>query len=310
MAVAHGTALVLGTSRLGTDVARALAATDAFARVFTAGTMPAAVRNRHRRIDFLDRGSPRRLAHVLADFAPDAIVQLALSQSPVSPAREGRYDAALAAAVSAGVRLWQERGGRLARMVALSSTAVYGLARSSPLVFDERVSEPAAANEPDGATLYGRWVRDLRAYESTLVELASDSAIRLVVLRAAHVTGGPLSNPLAEYLEAPLPVRVLGYDPPVQVVHYDDLVDAVLRAAEEPVAGIVNVVARGAVPVTRVGALAGRYLLPVPHVLARLIAPEVLGAEPLRARCIADGGRAVQLLGIAPRHGAEEALRG
>ena len=102
MTVARGTALVLGTSRLGTDVARALAATGAFARVATAGTMPPAVRNRHRRIDFLDRGAPRRLAAVLADVAPDAVVQLALSESPVTPVREGHHDVPVAAFVTGG----------------------------------------------------------------------------------------------------------------------------------------------------------------------------------------------------------------
>ncbi|MEE8311672.1 MAG: NAD-dependent epimerase/dehydratase family protein, partial [Candidatus Binatia bacterium] len=305
-------------SRLGTDVARALAATGAFARVATAGTMPPAVRNRHRRIDFLDRGAPRRLAAVLADVAPDAVVQLALSESPVTPVREGHHDVAVAATVSTGIRLLRERGGEVRRMVALSSTAVYGLARSSPLLFDERDTSAAGAGadprfeggEVDTASLYGRWVRDLREYEAVLAKLAEDTGMRLAVLRAAYISGGPVSNPITEYLAAPLPVRVLGHDPPVQVVHYDDLVETILRAAEEPVSGTINVVARGAVPVTRLGALAGRYMLPLPHALARLVAPEVLGAAPLCSRCVADGSRAVQLLGIQPRRSAEEALGG
>ncbi|TFH23183.1 MAG: hypothetical protein E4H03_06755 [Myxococcales bacterium] len=316
--MAHGTALVLGTSRLGTDVAHALAATGAFARVVTAGTMPPAVRNRHRRIDFLDRGAPRRLAAVLADVAPDAIVQLALSESPLTPVREGRHDAAVAATVSTGVRLFRERGGDLRRMVALSSTAVYGLARSSPLLFDERYTVGTGGRadhrfdggEVDTASLYGRWVRDLREYEALLAKLAEDTGMRLVVLRAAYISAGPGSNPIVEYLAAPLPVRVLGHDPPVQVVHYDDLVETILRAAEERVSGTINVVARGAVPITRLGALAGRYMLPLPHSLARLVAPEVLGVDPLCSRCVADGSRAVQLLGFQPRRSAEEALGG
>ena len=164
--------------------------------------------------------------------------------------------------------------------------------------------------EVDAASLYGRWVRDLREYETVLASLAEDTGMRLAVLRAAYISAGPVSNPMAEYLAAPLPVRVLGHDPPVQVVHYDDLVEAILRAAEEAVSATINIVARGAVPVSRLGALAGRYMFPLPYALARLVAPAVLGADPLRSRCVADGGRAVQLLGIQPRRCAEEALGG
>ena len=138
MIIAQGTALVLGTNELGRDVARALAATDAFARVFTAGTMPPAVRDRHRDIDFLDRGAPRKIAAALGDLSPRCLIVLSLSESPVTPERNRRYDSLVASGIAAALRIWHERGGRLERLIVLSSTAVYGLARSSPLVFDDR----------------------------------------------------------------------------------------------------------------------------------------------------------------------------
>lgn len=319
MIIAQGTALVLGTNELGRDVARALAATDAFARVFTAGTMPPAVRDRHRDIDFLDRGAPRKIAAALGDLSPRCLIVLSLSESPVTPERNRRYDSLVASGIAAALRIWHERGGRLERLIVLSSTAVYGLARSSPLVFDDRCDGEGDRGtddrlydeaELDPASTYGRWVRDLREYEALLRAAASDLDISLALVRSAHIVGGPIASPVNAYLDSALPVRVLGSDPPVQLIHYDDLVDAILRTCEEDVDGVLNIVARGTVALSRLGALSGRFLLPLPGVIARFAAPEVLGIEPLRARCVADGRRTVQRLGIRPRLTTEEALGG
>jgi nucleoside-diphosphate-sugar epimerase len=319
MIIAQGTGLVLGTNELGRDVARALAATDAFARVFTAGTMPVAVRDRHRDIDFLDRSAPRKIAAALGDLSPRCLIVLAVSESPVTPERNRRHDSLVASGIAAGVRIWHDRGGRLERLIVLSSTAVYGLARSSPLLFDDRREGEGEGwpedglpdeSELDPASTYGRWVRDLREYEALLESVASDLDIGLTLLRSAHIVGGPIASPVNAYLDSVFPVRVLGSDPPVQVIHYDDLVDAILRTCEEDVDGVLNIVARGTVALSRLGALSGRFLFPLPGVVARLAAPDVLGVEPLRARCVADGRRTLQRLGIRPRLTTEEALGG
>jgi nucleoside-diphosphate-sugar epimerase len=301
--------LLLGTNALASDVAVAAADAGRFRRVVAVGPIPGGRRDDQRRIDFFERGAPRRLAALIAEISPTLIVQLAASQSPVTPSRRGRYDLTIARVVSSAVRLWYGRGGRLRRMIVLSSTCVYGLARSSPLLFRES-DYPPGGEDVEPYSAYGRWVRELRDAEDLYRDVARDLSLDLLVLRAASVFGGPLSSPLGDYLSASLPLRVFGYDPPQQVVHYGDLVQAIERALEERATGTLNVVARGAVPLSRVAALAGRFVPPVPSVVARLFAPAALGVGALRWRCVADGSRATQVLGVSPAVRAEDAVAG
>jgi len=300
-------ALVLGIDQLTTDVARALTNSEAFSQVWTAGNGEAIRPSRHRKLDFFDRGGARRLAGILADVNPQTIVQLAVSRSPVTPARRGRFDATIAHALSSALRVWRERGGRPRSLVVLSSTAVYGLARTGPLLFDE-TSRPTGLDEADPSSPYGRWVQELRAAEHAYAELAEDSGLSLTVLRSAAVVGGPVASQVTDYLGSWFPVRVAGYDPPIQLVHYSDLVQSIVRVLEERAAGTINIVGRGVIPLSRLAARSGRFLWPMPPAAARWLAPEALGVGALCWRCVADGSRALQTLGMVPQFTAEQAL--
>ena len=287
------------------DVADALERGRSFDRIVTAGAAtgrrPEAPRS-HR--------SARRAApsvasrEILAEVAPTVIVDLWRSESVEYPERVGRYDAAAAEAIVAGLRLWTGRGGKSCRMVVLSSTAIYGLSSLSPVLRAEGDRLDAATSDA-----HGRWVEELRERESIYRRLAGERAWRVLCLRAAAIVGGPIRSEITDYLDSPLPVRAAGFDPPIQLLHYSDLVEAIERGASEDVDGTLNVVGRGVVPLSRLAALGGRVALPVPLTFARRLAPAALGAESAcGGRCVADGKRAEQVLGFHARYTAEEAV--
>jgi len=303
-------ALLLGTNALVADVERLLLSSPSLAAVYLASPEMPEVEDstaRQRRLDLLDRGVVRALAELLAEAAPSVVAVLAASRSPVTPTRHGRYDVTIARAVASALRLWKQRGGRPRRLVVLSSTAVYGIARSSPLLFDEGHPTGGSAGIDPGS-LYGRWVHELREAERTFVDAAVEIDCDLLLLRSAPVAGGPVASQITDYLAAAVPVRIAGYDPPVQLVHYQDLVRAVARSIEEGVTGTLNLVGRGVAPLSRVAALAGKLVAPVPASVAALVAPDALGLAPLRGRCVADGSRALRLLGLSPKYTTEEAV--
>ena len=296
-------ALLLGANELTSDVAEALDRARGFDRIVTAGLAIENTPKPHHGLDLLARGSERRLTDVLAEVAPTVVVDLWRSESVEHPARVGRYDAAAAEAVLAALKLWTSRGGKPCRVVALSSTAVYGLSSLSPLLRAEGDDVDAAT--PDA---HGRWIEELRDREAVYRRLAEERGWRVLLLRAAAVVGGPVRSEITDYLDAPFPVRAAGFDPPIQLLHYADLVDAIERGTSEDVDGTLNVVGRGVVPLSRLAALGGRVALPMPLPLARRLAPAALGAEGLRWRCVADGRRAEQVLGFRARYTAEEAV--
>jgi nucleoside-diphosphate-sugar epimerase len=191
-------------------------------------------------------------------------------------------------------------------VVLLSSTAVYGVSEASPILrieTDELEPLPRQASDE-----HGRWVSGLREREEAYGELGREASWRVLCLRAAAVVGGPVRSEIADYLDATMPVRVAGFDPPIQVLHYADLLDAIERGVVEDVAGTLNVVGRGVVLLSRLVALCGRVAVPLPETVARWLAPSALGADALKWRCVADGRRAEQVLGFHARFSAEEAL--
>lgn len=60
------------------------------------------------------------------------------------------------------------------------------------------------------------------------------------VLRFANILGPQPDSPLADYLALPVLPTVLGYDPRLQFVHEDDVVDVLEIAAREPRRGTLN----------------------------------------------------------------------
>ncbi|RMF24799.1 MAG: hypothetical protein D6760_02545 [Deltaproteobacteria bacterium] len=309
MAPAKNKVVIVGVNDLAADLVLALAERGRSVAqppvVVGAGT---GVRREHR-VRLLDRGAVRELAAMLARLEPTVVVQLAVSESAVRPRRHGRYDSVIAETVAGALRLWHQRGGRLRDLIVLSSTVVYGVARSSPLLFSES-SDGQGAAELGVETRYGRWAAELRRAERTYRDLAADLRAGLTLLRAAPVVGGPIASPVTELLGARLGVRVAGYDPPVQVTHYSDLIEALALAVDQRPRETLNIASRGVVPLSRLGALAGRVLLPVPRVAAALMLPEGLTAAALAGRCVADDRRAAQVLGFMPVFSAEEAVLG
>jgi len=302
---ARETILVIGRDALAHDVVRALVAQAADRRVVVLHITPAVAAG-ERSIDPASPACARELADLLLEIQPTTLVLVALSQSPVTPPQPWAADAGLADMLVSALDRCAELGGRAPALLFLTSTAVYGVAQSSPIVFDERSSLP---RESVFASAHARWAEALRAVERRLVTWAVTTRVRVGVLRTASVLGGPMDSPVAAFLAAALPVRVLGYDPPCQVIHYDDLVEAIALAVDQQCGEVLNLVGRSVVPLSRLLAIAGVFAPPLPGPVADRLAPAAMDGAHLRWRTLADGRRATALLGFRPQRSLEDCLR-
>jgi len=298
------TIVLLGRGALARDVARQLAAQGGDRRVLTISTTADAAPGEPF-VDPSDVGSSRALAEHLASGNIQMLVVLALSESPVTPSQPWLHDRAVTDMVVSAIGRCSELGSKPPPLIVLSSTAVYGVAAASPLLFHER-SACIAVSERSACE---RWAQGLRAAEEELRSLQESHRIRVGVLRAAPTLGGPLDSTLEALLRSRFPVRVLGYDPPVQPLAYEDLVQAVVLAIEQGSAEVLNIVGRSVVPLSRLLAMAGVYAPPLPGAVADRIAPAAMDGARLRWRTVADGRRAMQALGYRPERSLEEALR-
>jgi UDP-glucose 4-epimerase len=125
------------------------------------------------------------------------------------------------------------------RIVRVSNAAVYGAWPDNPVPMDEEstlrpnVHFSPAVQGAEVARILSQW-------------RAEHPDVTVTSLRAAPVVGGAGSERLlARILLGRPPLRVRGPQPPVQVLHVDDLVSALVLAATTDLPGVYNVAADG-----------------------------------------------------------------
>ncbi|QKW08342.1 NAD-dependent epimerase/dehydratase family protein [Streptomyces sp. NA04227] len=126
-----------------------------------------------------------------------------------------------------------QKSPRVKRLVVKSSTNVYGSASRDPAVFTETTSPKSL---PSGG--FAKDTVEVEGYVRGFARRRPDVAV--CVLRFANILGPGAETPLTEYLSLPVLPTVFGYDPRLQFVHEDDVVEVLLRAAREPRRGTLN----------------------------------------------------------------------
>jgi UDP-glucose 4-epimerase len=204
----------------------------------------------------------------------------------------------LSACASAGVK----------HVVLKSSTLVYG-ARPGNSAF-LREEHPLNAPRTHGT------LRDLLEIEAFCQTFRVQSPqVKLTTLRFAHIIGPTTQTAMTGYLQDDVVPMLLGFDPVIQLIHEEDVVNALAWAAIYEVPGVFNVGAAGAMPLFKLIGLAGKRHLPILHPLAYLgssmMGPHLLpfDADYLRYVCVGDLRRMREELEFQPAHTAEEAVR-
>ena len=196
------------------------------------------------------------------------------------------------------------------KLVLLSSASVYGprpdnpqfLAEESPLLGSQDFSEIRDLIEVDMLAQSFFW---------------RHPSCETVILRPTHILGA-VHNAPSNYLRLPVAPTLLGFDPMMQVSHFDDVARAVVLALRPGTRGIFNLAGPEPVPLSRILKMLGRPRLPLPHDAARSLfeklfryrlssfpAPEL---DHIRYVSMIDDRRARDALGYAPRHGLRDTV--
>ncbi len=199
--------------------------------------------------------------------------------------------------------------GTVSGVVVVGTTMSYGALPDNPQYLDEDAPLRGGVDYP--------FVADKVAVESETAALRRRTGLPTAVVRACATVGD--EHTLMARVLAPLLVpAVLGLDPLVQLVHVDDLVDAIRLAAHGRSDGPCNVAGDGVLPLSTVIKLAGRVRAPVPEAALRatvqalwMVGASVVPAAHvsyLRETCVADTSRAASALGFHPRYGIRDAI--
>jgi UDP-glucose 4-epimerase len=155
-----------------------------------------------------------------------------------------------------------QKSPRIARLVIKSSTSVYGSAPRDPAVFTETTPPKSL---PSGG--FAKDAVEVEGYVRGFARRRPDVAV--CVLRFANILGPRVDSPLSEYLSLPVMPTVFGYDPRLQFVHEDDVIDVLDLASREPRratlnSGTFNVAGDGVVLLSQCARRLGRPTVPVP----------------------------------------------
>ena len=153
------------------------------------------------------------------------------------------------------------------RIVYLSSTSVYGAHPDNPPM----LTEDSPLRPPKGFQYSEHKVR-----AEALVERFADASpgVATTILRVCPVMGPNANNFISNAFLRPVLVGVIGCDPPMQLVHEDDLAYVLARCLMEDVPGLYNVASDRFIHWSEMARILGCPLL-------RLPAPLLYGATAL-----------------------------
>jgi UDP-glucose 4-epimerase len=196
------------------------------------------------------------------------------------------------------------------KLVLLSSASLYGARPTNPQFLTEE------------APLMGSSRFALVADQVEVDMLAQSFFWRhptceTVILRPAMIVG-TVKNAPTRYLRMERPPVIAGYDPMVQLIHEDDVVDAMAAALRPGVRGIFNLAGPTAAPISAVLRRLGRRPRWLPPLLVKPVMDQAFALKLtdfpaaeldfLQYQCLVDDRRARSQLGWSPRRSMAEVL--
>jgi UDP-glucose 4-epimerase len=303
--------LLTGTSGfIGSELLRRLRADDRLGRLIAVDMQRPPFKHSKvtfHKVDLTYPGADEMLIEIFEEEKPDTVVHTGFYQRPIEDTTYAHEVNSigtmhiLSACSEVPVR----------KIVASSRTMVYGAQYDNPhYMSEDHMPRPQMDYE---------FQRDKVEIERQLLRFWKDNPETLVtVLRHCSIMGPTVDNCWSHYLSMPVCPTVLGYNPLIQFIAEDDVIDAFNLAIDGDSPGVFNIVGRRAIPLSMILKLASKTRLPlispVAENLFRGLWIASLGPFPpehinfLRYHCLADGSRAKEVMGFEAKKAAWEAL--
>ncbi len=199
-------------------------------------------------------------------------------------------------------------------LIFISSHTVYGAHAYNPVPITEDTP-------PDPLPGFG-YAEDKAACERLVLDYADRHPDTTVtILRSCVILGpGSADSYVARTLFRPVLLRLMGYDPPLQFVHVDDLAQLLNSLAAHPSGGIFNVAGDGAISYSQAARIASSRLVPLPVGVAYPLVQlswnmglqsdsPAIGLEYIRHPILLDTRKLTESTGLRLPHSTESALR-
>lgn len=248
------------------------------------------------RVDLTDPASHAKLAQIFTSERVEAVLHAAFRRDP-TPDIEMDHELETVGSLQL---LHACSAAKVPRLVLASSTMLYGPHPDNPNYLAE--SHPLRGH-PDA-----HCVRNRVEVESLVADWAGRHPhAQVSVLRVGWIMGPTYWDRVVRHFSRGVVPTLLGYDPLLQFVHEEDVLEAFEQAVLEGRPGTYNVVAREPLPLSVILRLAGHAAAPVPapllYRMRDLAARAATGDPPaafydyLRWTWVADGERGYGVFG-------------
>lgn len=219
-------------------------------------------RVRFQRVDLSEPTADSRIAEVLRSERVEALVHCAFRREP-TPNLEMDHEVETVGSLHV---MNACAAAKVKRLVVASSTMLYGPRPDNPNFLTEvhplrgHPNAHCVQNRVEMEALLAEWV--LRHPDT-----------EVSVLRPCWMLGPRHFDHVVRYLSLPVVPTVMGFDPLMQFVHEEDVVDAFERALLGSHPGVFNLVGSGVLPLSTVLRLGDRRIAPLPSpILYRMAA--------------------------------------
>lgn len=307
-----GTVVIVGCSGFkGSKLLESLEKDARFSKIIAIDKKKPTVLLKKARFYKVDLTEPMADSVLIDIFNKEKAETLFHAALPVSPPKNGEYAHELISVGTMYVLNAAARSG-VKKVILATTTSVYGAFASNPNFLQEDRHEPKGY-------LQSKFLADKIDAEKQALKFAKKYPDRCVtILRPCTILGPTVESYKTRYLKRFFVTTVLGFDPLMQFVHEDDMVQAFRLAIEKDCPGVFNIVGDGVLPLSRTIELMGKLNLRIPQIgfktLVQLMWYADLSPAPsthvdfLRYLCVADGRKAKNKLNFVPRYSSKEAL--
>lgn len=258
-------------------------------------------------VDLTAPPSVEKLAKAFAEHRVDTLVHLAFLSSPTQATGWAHE----LESVGTMHLLNAARQHSLRKLILWSQTILYGAHPTNPNFLTER--------HPLRADLDESFFADKIAAEQEVnAFFAKATGTFVTILRTAPIVGPTVRNYVTRYLDERAALTLLGFDPLWQFLHEVDAIAAFKLAIDRDFYGTFNITGDGVLPLSTIIKLAGRVAVPVMHTLAEPLVGAMWAAKLahvpqsflryLRYICVADGAKALSVMGFRPAYSTRDAL--
>lgn len=258
---------------LGGTVAARLAANPDIERVLGVDTTPP-VAGARGRVEFvrLDIRNPM-IAKVISSAGVDTVVHASNLVNPPGPARRSHLKELNVIGTMQLLAACQ-RSRTVRKLVVKSTAAVYGAGSRAPAVFAE--DDPPAEIATSG---YAKDAVEVEGYVRGFARRRPDVVV--TTLRLANVIGPGVDTVMTRYFALPVVPTVFGFDARMQLLHVDDALAVLERAATHDLPGVYNAGGDGVLMLSQAIRKAGRVPLPLLRSAIPAMATLFRGGRPV-----------------------------